>query len=104
MRDGFSVWHEQLYDVTLLCAPKSRTFFVLERAKDLPTICQINMELHTPPKSYGYDLGDFYDHFINLLLDARYMPMHIEISGPAKFLRVFMLNIKDSDCTSKFLC
>lgn len=77
---------------------------VSESAKYLPTICQINMELHTPPEYYGYDLDEFYEHFASLLLDDRYIPVHIEIVGPEQFLRVFMLNVKDDACIDKFLC
>ncbi|KAH7724801.1 Protein F20D6.2 [Aphelenchoides avenae] len=77
---------------------------ILERAEDLPIICQINMEFHTPLESYGYSLDEFYAHFTSMLQDGRHMPMHIEINGPLMFLRVFMLNIKDPECVDKFIC
>lgn len=77
---------------------------ILERAADLPTICQMNLEIHTWPETYGYKLDDFFAHFVKLMRDGRYLPVHVFISDPAKYLRFVLLNIKDEECIKKFHC
>ncbi|KAH7676161.1 hypothetical protein AAVH_41929, partial [Aphelenchoides avenae] len=68
------------------------------RVTELPTICQINLEVHAPASDYGYSVGEFYEHFTEFLLAQRYLPLRVDISGPAKFLRFFLVNIKDDVC------
>lgn len=82
-----------------------RLVHVLEDAHMLPTICQVNMELHGPPDRYNSSATAFAAILYRLLKrGGRYMLINADRLDKYGFHRLYFLNVKDTACIEKFIC
>ena len=77
---------------------------ILESESELPPICQINFELHYPPKDFGGSIAEFFDAFLKIIDSGRYLPIHLEEYKDTGFFRIFFVNVREYTCVRKYLC
>ncbi|KAI1694193.1 methyltransferase fkbM domain-containing protein [Ditylenchus destructor] len=92
--------HEEVIDL-LIIDNEGGEFGIFDVLNDeydkLPTICQMNVEIHNPP-DYGISYQKFYSGFDKLVLAGRFIVLNL------KAPRLFFMNIVDEACVKKFLC
>jgi hypothetical protein len=75
---------------------------LIEEKHMLPTVCQLNVELHYSPESYGYKSADALNGLYKFFSDGTYSIMNMEVFR--RLLRVYAVNTQDPRCIQKFFC
>lgn len=75
----------------------------------LPSICQFNVEVHYAPNVNVAEYNEFVPLLQKIIRKGHYLLMHAELPPKIvakrwKFLRMYFLNIRDAQCTRKFIC
>lgn len=71
---------------------------------DLPTICQLSMKLHYPPRNYGLTMPEFTGVFASLLKRERYVLLSSEEYPESNAHCILLINIQHRDCIKKYIC
>jgi hypothetical protein len=87
---------------TLLPLPKFTNPTFSEEKHKLPTICQLNVELHFPPENYGYQMDTVLDGLNTFFSNGTYTVFNIEIF--LRLVRMFVVNTESPECVEKFFC
>lgn len=76
-------------------------FFPEEKSK-LPTICQINFEVHYPPENYGFSPEKALENVHKFFNDGTYTVFNFELF--LQMMRIFVVNTSNKECLDKFFC
>ncbi|KAI6233262.1 hypothetical protein M3Y99_00938300 [Aphelenchoides fujianensis] len=68
----------------------------------LPTVCQINLELHANSRVFGTELNEALRVVHSFLADGTFSVLNAE--SIRRLLRLYLVNTKDEECVRKFFC
>lgn len=84
----------------------SYRFFIkifIGRSANLPTICQMNIELHFPPTTFNESFERFFRNLETVIARGHAL-LHVDFFEPYSYLRAYFVNHVDNQCVQKFLC
>lgn len=69
----------------------------------MPTVCQVNVEMHYAEENYGVTIDEF-DATLNALIDEANWIILRATAHNDKIVRLYLFNGEDPKCVKKFMC